>query len=410
MLYVIKKTILETEVFMLRQTLTVLIAGTSVSLWSATPPRTKNTSPPPSSEDCTKQFWADADYLYWKLKDSPKVIPLVVEGPEVADGSPVLGQPGTKIVLGGKKIHNPWRSGGRFALGYWFDGQERIGIEGNYFFLPRRTKKQSVSSNGTPFLTIPYFNVNTGQESSSSIASSLGEYAGTASLKNSNTMQGAELNLLTMVIRSCSLHFGLLAGFEYWNFIEHLSFDTNSPYVPPHTLDVYKTKEKFHVKNNFYGGQIGAMLDYVYKRFFFNLKGKIALGGMCQTSSIQGHLYTNDFDGFNAVQTFQGGYFALPSNIGSHKQTRFSVIPQAMINLGCQVVDSFRLQVGYTFLYATNVLWASKQLNRNLNPTQSALLEFTPDPVLTGKPLPTGSPKTESLWVQGMNIGFELRF
>jgi hypothetical protein len=384
--------------------------ATSLFLWSSTTTAMKTMAS--SSEGCTKRFWADADYLYWKLKDSPKIIPLVVEGPIVSDGTPVLGQPGTEIILGNKKIKNSWRSGGRFALGYWFDEKQQIGIEGNYFFLPRRTKKQSVSSNGSlgsAFLTIPYFDVNTNQESSFGIAHP-GQYSGKAVLKNSNTMQGAELNFLTTIITSCSLHFGVLAGFSYWNFVEHLSFNTSSPFVPPRPSDVFKSREKFSVRNNFYGGQIGAMFDYVYRKFFLNLKTKIALGGLCETANIHGTFYTNDFDGFHAVQSFQGTYFALPSNTGSHKQTRFSVIPQGLINVGCQVIDSFRLQFGYTFLYATNVLWASKQLNRNINPTQSSLIEETPNPTLIGKPLPTGSPRTDNLWIQGINLGFELRF
>ena len=49
-------------------------------------------------------FWADVDYLYWKIQNSHEPAPLVIQGP-------------SSVVLGGKNIDMGWRSGGRFALG-----------------------------------------------------------------------------------------------------------------------------------------------------------------------------------------------------------------------------------------------------------------------------------------------------
>lgn len=363
------------------------------------------------SWDCGSGFFVDAEYLYWKLQNSPKVVPLVVEGPVVPFGSPILGVPGTEVVLGGESIHNKWRSGGRFALGYWFDDQHSFGLEADYFFLAKTSKRYTVSSDGavgSPFLAVPFFDVTTNLESSVALALP-GSYSGTATLKDTNRMQGAELNALTTIRSSCNVSFDLLLGFRYWNFVDHLSFDTSTPFVTP-PIDIYKTKDKFHVKNNFYGGQIGAKLDYIWDWFFFDLKGKVALGGVCQESSIHGSLFTNDFDGFGTALTYPGGYFALPTNIGNHKHTRFSVIPEANADIGLQFADCFRIKVGYTFLYASNVLWASKQVNRHINPTQSAIIENTATPVLVGPADPKGTLKTHGLWVQGASAGIEFQF
>ena len=55
---------------------------------------------------------------------------------------------------------------------------------------------------------------------------------------------------------------------------------------------------------------------------------------MCEVAVINGHLVTNDYDDFTAVQTFSGGYFALPTNKGYHKRTRFAVIPESKSQIG----------------------------------------------------------------------------
>lgn len=349
--------------------------------------------------DYTSRFWFEADYLYWQVQNSPEVIPLVIEQP-IPDGP-------FDIVLGGKKLKNDWHSGGRFAVGYWFDDCKELGAEISYFFLGSTSKHSHVASdeNGVPRLRVPFFNVVTGLPDSVALATP-GVFRGRADLKNSNSMQNAELNLvLSMPAYECS-NFRFLAGFRYWNFDEKLTFSTESPFIPVDT--VYNNRDKFRTQNNFYGGQVGASFNQRYCSFCFNITGKVALGAMCQKSIINGRFVTNEFTG--ELQAFQGGYFALPTNIGSHKKTRFSVIPEVDLNIGYQVTDCFCVHVGYTFLYATNVLRAPKQMSSDVNPTQSANLEFNPNPVLVGEPVPTGSLKSSSLWAQGVNVGLDFTF
>lgn len=362
-------------------------------------------------ETCCDRFWLDADYLYWKIKDSPEPVPLVVSGPVVNDGVPTLGQPGTEVVLGGKKINTDWRSGGRFALGYWFDDARCLGVEASYFFLPSGSKSSTVSNDGSlglPQLTIPFFNVLTGSESSTGLAVP-GQFSGLATLKLCNRMQGAELNMLTTISSDCSTSFGLLAGFRYWNFNENLRFFTDSPNIPPRRIDVFQTEDKFQAQNNFYGGQIGAAFDYSYCSFFLNVKGKVALGAMCQQGTINGSLLTDNFVLGTPVE-YVGGYFALPTNIGRHKKTRFSVLPEVNVNIGYQITDCLRVQVGYTFLYVTNVLWAGKQIDRNINPTQSQAISNKGTAILVGEPSPKAKLGTEGLWAQGLNVGLGFKF
>ena len=42
------------------------------------------------------------------------------------------------------------------------------------------------------------------------------------------------------------------------------------------------------------------------------------MGAMVQSVDVSGSLVTNDYSNFGPTQTFSGGYFALPTNIGSY--------------------------------------------------------------------------------------------
>lgn len=348
---------------------------------------------------CPNRYWIEADYLYWKVQDSSTVIPLVIEQPLV-DGP-------FEVVLGGKKIKNDWHSGARFALGYWLDDCTTWGIEARCFFLGKRTKHDSVSSdnNGSPRLRVPFFNVNTDLPDSVALATP-GLFKAKAFLKTSNKMQGAELNIVRNICWDHGINYWLLAGFRYWNFNDHLKFFADSPLVVIPTI--YRNEDKFHTENDFYGGQVGVGFEYQYCSFSLRMLGKVALGAMRQKSKIEGLFVTNEFSG--KIQAFEGGYFALPTNISDHKRTHFAVIPELNIDLGYQLTDCARIHIGYSALYASNVLRASKQMSSAINPTQSANIEFTPTPVLVGEPSPQAKFRGSSLWVQGVNLGIDFTF
>jgi Protein of unknown function (DUF1551). len=350
---------------------------------------------------CCDRFWVSADYLYWEIQDSKESVPLVVSGPVVQEGAPILGLPGTQVVLGCDNLKNDWRSGGRFSIGYWFDDCKCWGAELNYFFLPNKSRSKTVFSDGSAnseFLAIPLFDEATNSEISYALARP-GFWSGTASLRYKNNMQGAELNVLkTIPSCDCNMSFGLLAGFRYLNFDEHLSFDTSSPNVAPFPEDTYTTTDKFHTENNYYGGQIGGKFEYNYCNFNFNATAKVALGALCQEAVIAGNTISNYPIGNSiAAVTTPGGYFTSAANIGNHKKTEFSVLPEIDVNLGYQITDCLRLQVGYSFLYVSNVMRAGKLIDRKINTAAT--------PVETDY-----KTNKDGLWAQGVNAGIEFRF
>ncbi len=359
---------------------------------------------------CTcESFWGSAEYLYWDLKDGPRVPALVVSESCNCDGASK-----SETKLGCEKLDSKWRSGGKFALGYWFDCEHCFGAELNYFVLPNTSRKHSVHHSECgkdEALRIPFCVI--GQDCDDSTDLSFpGVFDGWAKLKESNMMQGAELNGWMTIPSTCDYKAGWLVGFRYWNFDEHLKFTTCTPTVGI-TNDIWATKDKFRVENNFYGGQIGFGMETAYDQFYLNGKVKLALGALCAERRISGGLLTNEFneppfDGEAAV--YEGGYFALPSRIGHRKTTKFAVIPDVNINIGYQFTDCFRIQVGYTFLYINRVLRAGKQFDNCINPEESLAIQGNKNALVANCESHSRSLRTSSLWAQGLNVGIEFQF
>jgi hypothetical protein len=67
-------------------------------------------------------------------------------------------------------------------------------------------------------------------------------------------------------------------------------------------------------------------------------------------------------------------------------------------------------QIGYNALFANNVLWAGKLIDKRINPSQSSTLSNTPTPILVGEPLPRANLKSSNFWAQGLTAGLRFEF
>lgn len=349
-----------------------------------------------------ERCWLDAEYLFWRFKDSPEPVPLVVKGP----------LPSSKVVLGGKDIQTDWKSGGKLAFGYWFDNSRQLGGEISCLFIPNGSKVKTIHSDGLPgsaILSVPYFDVLSNTERFTGVALP-GVFAGTAKLSLSNSLYSSYANAIAFIPCEGNYHIALLGGLRYWGFCESLSFKTNSPNIPSFPADVYRTIDHFRAENHFYGGQFGAKIEYACGCLFADVQAMLAVGTMHQKSAIKGKLLTNDFNGLGPVEPFKGGYFTMPSNIKTRKTECFAIIPELCVHIGYRVSERLKLQIGYTFLCATNVLRPGKEIDNQINPTQSAALSNTPNPILIGEAKPKSSMKSVNFYAHGLNAGFNLSF
>ena len=137
---------------------------------------------------------------------------------------------------------------------------------------------------------------------------------------------------------------------------------------------------------------------------------KFALGAMIQSVDVDGFLETNDFNDFGPPQRFPGGYFAQLTNIGSHTRSVFAVVPEVGLNIGYRITEWVSVFAGYTFLYTNSVVRPAQQIDRNINPTQSASFGGTPPTVLEGPAHPSFKFNGSDFWAQGLNVGLAGRF
>jgi hypothetical protein len=260
-------------------------------------------------------------------------------------------------------------------------------------------------------LSVPYFDVTLGQENSSGIALPGGQFpfGGGAHLRVTTELEGAELNGIYSLQNRRRLRLELLTGFRYLALHERLEFSTSSPALNlPNSL--FRTLDEFRTSNDFYGGQLGARAELCWGCWSVQAAGKVAVGVNHQVTRIKGVLLTNDFTNQQVLQLFQGGYFALPTNIGTFDRDEFCVVPELNLSLAWQPDDHFRLFVGYTFLYLDNVARPGDQIDRSLNPSQAPAINGNPGLQPFGPARPVFLGRDADVWVSGLSVGLEVRY
>jgi hypothetical protein len=346
-------------------------------------------------------FSVSAEALLWWFKDSPTP-PLVTSG--------ILGEPGTRVLLGGDDIDTDPNPGFRLSAAY--APSPAWGVETSVFYIPTRSTHRTVSSSGqlgSPQLFVPFVDVLLPEESVTEL-SSPGLFAGKARESLSNSLLGAELNATLLLTPLGPVRIDGLGGFRYLRLRETYSFVTDSPNITPQPADVFQTSDRFETTNNFFGLQVGARARTAWGPLFLTAVLKVALGAMVESADIAGRLVTNDFNNFGAVQTLAGGYFAQPTNIGNHTRHVFAVVPEAALNLGYRITPRLSVFAGYTFLYASNVLRATRQVNRDLNPFLIPAISGNPTPIPVGPAQPSYKFRASDFWAQGLNVGLAFGF
>ena len=358
----------------------------------------------PSGDPASREAgrWTiSTEAILWWFKDSPAPTPLVSTGP--------LSVPGSSVVLGGQDVDTNPNPGFRLTTGYALT--ERWGVEGSVFYVPTRSTSRTVSSSGQPGsqdLVIPFFDVTIPGESSTGL-SSAGVFSGTATERFDTNLPGAELDGTLKLVASGPWRLDALGGFRYFRLHENYTFSTSSPNIPPRTVDVFATRDEFDATNNFYGAQLGVRGRFDWRKWFAGAAVRFAMGAMVQSVDISGSLVSNSFNNFGATQTFSGGYFAQPTNIGNHTRTAFAVLPELGLTVGYQITPWASIFLGYSFLYTNNVVRAPQQVNREINPNGAPGFTSPTTPV-TGPAEPSFKFNSSDFWAQGLNVGLGFRF
>jgi hypothetical protein len=101
--------------------------------------------------------------------------------------------------------------------------------------------------------------------------------------------------------------------------------------------------------------------------------------------------------------TALGGLYAQPTNIGRQTKDPFAVVPEFTFQVGYDVTKNFRVFVGYTFLYISNVARPGSQVDPVLNVSQVV-------GPFAGPLRPARIFNESTFWAQGINFGAEYRY
>src|SRR5262245_52423895 len=309
--------------------------------------------------DCERDFdfWVGGEFLVWYSKQDSVGVPLLTTGPAGSFG--ILGQTGVVPVAGLSEINYGGANGARVTAGAGITGLG-VGLETTGFILEKKTTVHTFGSDltGTPTLARPVINSNTGAETSSLVASP-GAFQGSAEVRSSNQLWGAEANIVRGKFAIHCLSADVILGFGYIALEESLTISQQSTLLPggtsgfnggvvnpPATLGI---ADHFATRNQFYGGQIGTQAELHLGNVFIYSMAKIALGGQNESIRIVGASSLSTPG--TPTQVVNGGLLALASNSGTTSRNAFAYIPEVNVNVGYQFGKHLRVYAGYTFLY-----------------------------------------------------------
>ena len=124
---------------------------------------------------------------------------------------------------------------------------------------------------------------------------------------------------------------------------------------------------------------------------------------MQQVADVDGATDVHNPDGSRTF--FQGGLYALRSNIGRHQRDELAFIPEVGLNVGVRLTRHLKLFIGYAFLWISTVARAAEQIDPVINVSQ-----FPGDRPLVGRTRPAAKFHGTDFWAQGLSFGLELSY
>jgi hypothetical protein len=353
------------------------------------------------------RLWVSAEVLLWWTKGQG-VPPLLTNGTGAANPG-ILGAAGTTIAFGDKRLGEDMRAGIRTRLGFWIDECQTLGIEGSFFWLAQTNDEFCHTCTVGDVLGRPFFNTDPAVNANDAeIVCQPGVLSGGVNIRATNEFYGSDANIRRNLCCSCNSRIDIVGGFRYMHLSDSLEISeslTNLDAARGAIGEGFVVQDAFRVTNNFYGGQVGFAGEWRSGQIFFDWRTLFGMGSTVRIVTIAGSTtFLDPVVGGNPV-TQPGGLLAQPSNIGQHTQADFSFVPEINANIGYAVSPNFRLFVGYTFMYWTNVARAGEQINLRVDATQL--------PTRTGPGVgvdPQFILRSNDFWAQGVNFGLQLRF
>ena len=348
------------------------------------------------------KFFLDAELLLWWISGQ-SLPPLVTYG-EISDAVPgAMGQPHTQVAYGNGTQDSLLRSGGRISTGYWFGNSNIIGVDGQYLFVgEEETSTYFTGFGNSATVGRPYTDALNSSPAAQQVYQP-GSVAGSLLVNTKNNFEGANINLRWGLVRRPNYVLDLQTGGRWQRFDEDLSINENLA-VTNGKGGGFLVGDQFNTNNTFYGVNLGLLNTLYMGRFSLSANTTLGLGVTNQTVDILGQTAINNV---SSVTTYNGGLLAMPTNIGTHTQSKITAIPELEFQVGFQLSQRWRISVGYNLLYWGNVVRPGNLIDTTVNPNQ-----FPPaaSGALVGPARPAFTWDTSDLFIQGANIGLEFRY
>ena len=129
----------------------------------------------------------------------------------------------------------------------------------------------------------------------------------------------------------------------------------------------------------------------------------MALGGVNRRLRIRGNTLVNVPS--TGTSSHEGGFLALPSNIGDYEDTKFAFLPELGTKLRVLMTSRFEFSIGYTALYLTSASRVGSSLDRRIDASQLTSLASQG---VASSGAPQASIRDGGLFAHGMSLGIIL--
>lgn len=364
-------------------------------------------------------WFFQAEYLLWWV-NNPR-IPTLATTSASGNGFGFQGNPDTRALLGPGTFGQSLRSGLRVRAGGYFDECDPLGVDGSFFFLGTARERASFDSNQFPVITRPFFAPNAGVLNTPNgtvllpgefgeVVARPGLSTGRFDVETDSFLWGADVNVRRGICRTCLGGTGWFFGYRHVNLTERLRMTETLVASGAQAPDPVGTQvvvgDLFETRNRFHGGQAGYYWNRRYGRWDVDARASVALGVTHQILNIDG--FQQRTRPGQATENFRGGLLATGPNLGQFTDNRFSVVPEATLNVGYMVTPTVRVYAGYNFMYWNNVIRPGDQIDRTVDVT------FVPNPPAgvpaSGLNRPQPLFRQSDLWVNGIQFGAEVRW
>ena len=355
----------------------------------------------------SSRFYTEASYLLMFVDSAMINQPLLTNG--------LAGRSGTSVLAGNNETSYGTSSGFRVSVGGLVGGNS-IGFDLNAMYIGRVSDTQTFGPQSASVFARPFFDTSLRSENAKAIASP-GAFTGAMTIDNSFSAWGAEFNPFYRVVQGNSVSLDVITGFRYFSIDEGLNIYDSTRVLASGTSafngiglgagSLVITHDKFSVRNNFYGGNVGGRISFSRGSFFLDASAKIAVGGIHQVVNVDGSTTLAAGGGLVGPATTPGGFLANPAYTGDRTENRFAVLPEGNLTLGYQMSSWLNVFAGYQVLYLNNVARPQEQISRDFTATNLATTPTYSARGLTSRNVDIAS---SDIFIHGFSFGFTITY